>query len=135
TEHAPADKAVSIGLERAVVDRLRLLDFAERPRPGLLRRGEGDPDLDEGWGVRDRVEDVQDFLVHLYSFCGLGRESRLGNWFAEWTAPPAPASGAHVRQPFSSSTFRPSERISLTSTLNDSGMPASKLSSPRTMAS
>jgi hypothetical protein len=36
---------------------------------------------------------------------------------------------------FSSSTFRPSERISFTSTLNDSGMPASKLSSPRTIAS
>src|SRR5205085_4071530 len=33
------------------------------------------------------------------------------------------------------STLRPSERISLTSTLNDSGMPASKVSSPRTIAS
>src|SRR4051794_33538910 len=33
------------------------------------------------------------------------------------------------------STLRPRERISLTSTLNDSGMPASKVSSPRTIAS
>src|SRR6478752_1308344 len=33
------------------------------------------------------------------------------------------------------STLRPSERISLTSTLNDSGMPASNVSSPRTIAS
>ena len=33
------------------------------------------------------------------------------------------------------STLRPSERISLTRTLKDSGMPASKLSSPRTIAS
>ena len=32
-------------------------------------------------------------------------------------------------------TFKPSERISFTSTLNDSGTPASKLSSPLTMAS
>ena len=34
-----------------------------------------------------------------------------------------------------SSTLRPSARISLTSTLKLSGMPASKVSSPRTMAS
>ena len=34
-----------------------------------------------------------------------------------------------------SSTLRPSERISLTSTLKLSGMPDSKVSSPRTMAS
>src|SRR4051794_14301609 len=33
------------------------------------------------------------------------------------------------------STLRPSERISLTSTLNDSGIPASNVSSPRTIAS
>ena len=34
-----------------------------------------------------------------------------------------------------SSTLRPSARISLTSTLKLSGMPASKVSSPRTIAS
>src|SRR5580692_10567131 len=33
------------------------------------------------------------------------------------------------------STLSPSERISLTSTLNDSGIPASNVSSPRTIAS
>src|SRR3954447_18847151 len=33
------------------------------------------------------------------------------------------------------STLSPRERISLTSTLNDSGIPASKVSSPRTIAS
>src|SRR5665647_2811445 len=33
------------------------------------------------------------------------------------------------------STLRPSERISLTNTLNDSGIPASNVSSPRTIAS
>ena len=37
--------------------------------------------------------------------------------------------------PFCSSTLRPSERISFTSTLKLSGMPDSNVSSPRTIAS
>ena len=43
TEDALAEQAVALGLERAVVDRLGLGDLAARPRPDLLRRGEGDP--------------------------------------------------------------------------------------------
>src|SRR6202011_2186558 len=61
TEDAGAEQAVALGLERAVVDRLRLLDLAERPRLDLLRRGDRDPDLvkdlDRG---RGRIEDVGD---------------------------------------------------------------------------
>ena len=36
-EDARAEQAVALRLERAVVDRLRLLDLAERPREDLLR--------------------------------------------------------------------------------------------------
>jgi hypothetical protein len=64
-----AEQAVTLGLERAVVDGFGLLDLAERPRTDLLRRCQGDLDLVEGRGDRDRIEDVQDFLVHLDSFC------------------------------------------------------------------
>ncbi len=67
---------------------------------------------------------------------------RRGLAIAVWrvgtlTRPLAPRRGRFTTtdQLFSSSTFRPSERISLTSTLKLSGMPASKLSSPRTIAS
>src|SRR4029078_12371039 len=46
--HRPEDlgakQAIALRLEGAVVDRLRLLHFAERPRPDHLRRGEPDPD-------------------------------------------------------------------------------------------
>ena len=35
-----AEKTVALGLQRAVVDRLRLFDFAERPRTNLFRRRE-----------------------------------------------------------------------------------------------
>ncbi|MBI3700438.1 MAG: hypothetical protein HY242_08330, partial [Afipia sp.] len=47
----------------------------------------------------------------------------------------ASAGGAAPSLELCRSTLRPSERISLTSTLNDSGMPASNVSSPRTIAS
>ena len=43
-EDLRAEQAVALGLERAVVDRLRLLDLAVRPRTDHLRRCQ--PDLD-----------------------------------------------------------------------------------------
>ncbi len=70
-----AEQAVTLGLERAVVDGFRLLDLAERPRADLFRRGQRDADLVEGRSGLDRIEDVQDFLVHLGSFCGTAREN------------------------------------------------------------
>jgi hypothetical protein len=39
-EDAGAEQAVALGLERTVVDGLRLLDFAERPGQDLLRAGD-----------------------------------------------------------------------------------------------
>ena len=71
TEDAGAEQAVALRLEGPVVDGLGLLDLTERPRADLFRRGERDTDLVEGRSGLDRIEDVQDFLVHLGSFCGV----------------------------------------------------------------
>ena len=46
-EDAGAEQPVPLRLEGAVVDGLRLLDLAERPRQDLLRRCDGDADLVE----------------------------------------------------------------------------------------
>src|SRR5207249_8228745 len=46
-EDALAEQAVALGLERAVVDRLRLGDLAGGPVADLLRRGEADPNCVE----------------------------------------------------------------------------------------
>src|SRR5438309_11157490 len=43
-EDLRAEQTVALRLEGAVVDRLRLGDFAVRPRPDLLRRSEADLD-------------------------------------------------------------------------------------------
>src|SRR4030095_8910080 len=43
-EDLRAEQTVTLGLERAVVDRLRLGHFAVRPRHDLVGRGEADPD-------------------------------------------------------------------------------------------
>src|SRR5690606_37705739 len=70
---------------------------------------------------------------------GMPREITSGEWRVVSDEAAGDGGVLATRHPplatheFSSSTFRPSERISFTSTLNDSGMPASKLSSPRTM--
>ena len=51
-EDARAEQAVTLGLERAVVDRLGLLDLAERPRQNLLGARDRDLDLVERLGLR-----------------------------------------------------------------------------------
>src|SRR5690606_24518918 len=66
-EDARAEKAVTLRLERAVVDGFRLLDLAERPRHDVIRTGDRDFDLIER---RERrlllLEDARD-LVHWLS--------------------------------------------------------------------
>src|SRR5207247_11465023 len=47
TEDALAEQAVLLRLQRPVVDGLRLLDLAVRPRPDLVGRGQPDPQLIE----------------------------------------------------------------------------------------
>ena len=63
-EDARAEQAVALGLERAVIDRLRLLDLAERPRQDLLRARDRDLDLVERLRRSDRRERIGDFLIH-----------------------------------------------------------------------
>ncbi len=61
TEDARAEQAVTLGLERAVVDGFRLLDLAERPGPDALWRG--DPDLDLVEGLRPWRPDWRSWSV------------------------------------------------------------------------
>ena len=61
TEDLLAEQTVTLGLERAVVDRLRLLHLTVRPLPDLVGGGQTDADL---------VEEVHvEHLVSLFSLC------------------------------------------------------------------
>src|SRR5262245_59541402 len=77
-EDARAEQTVALRLEGPVVDRLRLLDLAVRPRQDLLRARDRNPDLVEDLGRRLRAEKIHQFLIH--------RRLRLG---AEWPFVPA----------------------------------------------
>jgi len=58
-EDLGAEQPVAFGLERAIVDRLRLLDFAERPRPDLLRRRDANANGVELFFLRNLLEQIQ----------------------------------------------------------------------------
>src|SRR5260221_7627380 len=60
---ARAEQPVTFRFERAVIDRLRLLDLAVGPRLDLVRTGERDANAIETRGRLRRTEDVQDFLI------------------------------------------------------------------------
>src|SRR3546814_19729245 len=64
-EKVRAGQAVTFGLERAIVDRLGLLDLAERPRADAIGRGDADLDLVEGLGLRGLIGEGGQF-VHGY---------------------------------------------------------------------
>ena len=113
-EDLGAEQAIALGLEGAVVDGLRLLHFTVGPGTDGLRGGQAD---------LDRVE-VLEFLGGLHQikkvFHLLLQQLGALNYRVNRIR-----TGASADQPFcSSSMLRPIERISLTSTLNDSGMPA-----------
>ena len=55
TEDARAEQAITLGLERPVVDGFRLFDFAERPAADTLWRGQTDLDLVEGFRLSQLV--------------------------------------------------------------------------------
>src|SRR3954471_9920575 len=128
-EDAGAEQPVPLRLEGAVVDGLGLLDFAERPGPDPLRAGDRDLDLVEALGGGHLAEEVHQ-LVHVL----LLPASRAGSRVRQLIAKAGPrrssrrARSRHQKFFCSSSTLRQSERSSFTSTLKDSGMPASKLS-------
>ena len=62
TKNARAEQAVTLGLERAIVDGFGLLDLAERPRPDTVGRCDADLDLVEGFGLGDRIGEVGQFV-------------------------------------------------------------------------
>ena len=65
-EDLGAEQAVALGLERAVVDRFRLLDLAVRPRTDFFRRREADADGIEFFFLRDLLEKIEQ-CFHAYS--------------------------------------------------------------------
>src|SRR3954470_11860768 len=77
TEDARAEQAVTLGLERAVVDRLRLLDLAERPAADLVGRRDADADLVEGLRLGDRGGEGGQF-VHSFQLLPLPRRGGVG---------------------------------------------------------
>src|SRR5690606_22338676 len=70
TKNARTEQTVTLGLERTVVDRLRLFDLAVGPGQNLLRACNRNPDRIKSLGRRLRVEQVHDLLVHAYLLCG-----------------------------------------------------------------
>src|SRR5690606_20144535 len=111
SEDGRAEQPVTLGFERAVVDGLGLFHFAERPRTDQVRRGERDLDRVEIQRLALLVEQVKQI------FHGILLSSAAD----------------HLDLVSSSSMLIASERISLTRTLNDSGMPATISWSPSTM--
>ncbi len=135
-EDLGAEQAVTLGLERAVVDRLRLLHLAVRPRADLLGRCEPDADRVEFLFLRHLLEQIEQcfhsLILQLPGATARGAPFTgcLPNGYL------FPDSRSQVPDQYRSmSTSIASERISFTSTLNDSGMPASILCSPLTMFS
>src|SRR5690606_37257102 len=128
TEDRGAKQAVTLGLERAVVDRLGLLHLAEGPRADQVRRSQGDLDRVEVQRLALLVEEIEQ-VFHFLSPSGVKAVDRAIRGEAR------PAMCRPRRAPYSSSNsmLMASERISFTSTLKDSGMPATISWLPSTM--
>src|SRR6516162_6143515 len=62
TEDSSAEQAVTFGFERAVVDRLRLLDLAERPGVNSFGTGDRDADLVKALCPADLPKDIHQFV-------------------------------------------------------------------------
>src|SRR5690606_11815458 len=127
SEDRGADQAVTLGLERAVVDRLGLLHLAEGPRADQVRRSQGDLDRVEVQRLALLVEEVEQ-VFHFLSPSGVKAVDRAIRGLR------GPRGGPR-RAPYSSSNsmLMASERISFTRTLKDSGMPATISWLPSTM--
>src|ERR1043166_1846237 len=67
TEDAGAKQPVALRLEGAVVDRLRLLDFAVAPTQNLVGAGQRNANPIESRNLFSGLEDVHQLLVHLRS--------------------------------------------------------------------
>ena len=65
TENPRAEQPVTLGLERAVVDGLGLLDLAEAPRTDPFGRSDPDLDLVEGFRLGELVGEFGQFVHDL----------------------------------------------------------------------
>src|SRR5215471_15801087 len=67
-EDSSAEQAVAFGFERAIVDRLRLLDLAERPGVNSLGTRDRDADLVKALSAADLPKNIHQF-VHQRPLC------------------------------------------------------------------
>src|SRR5690606_23513947 len=132
----------SLRLEGAVVDGLGLLDLAVGPGADLLRARDRDLDLVEGQGLPGLAQDLHQLVHAVLSVRPAARPPRVAEKSGCLRRRPLGAAAAArvvsrdtQAARFSRSTFRPSDFSSFTSTLKLSGMPASKVSWSRTIAS
>src|SRR5882757_10661630 len=78
-EDARAEQAVTLRLERAVVDGLGLLDLAVGPGQNLLRARDRNPDLVEDLRRDLRAEEIHHFLIHHHLLDRLSGPNSLSN--------------------------------------------------------
>src|SRR5690606_34750689 len=141
TEDLLAEEAVTLRLERAVVDRLGLLDLAERPVADVVGGRETDLELIEEVHIEHGV-----FYPFRNSVWGPAQSSSTDDGSRRDRSIPSSSAARKnsssesfistaVPSAESTSTLRHSDCISLTRTLNDSGIPGSGTFSPFTMAS
>ncbi len=93
SEDARAEQAVTLRLERAVVDGLRLLDLAVAPGADALGAGDRDADLVEGRSAL-RLAQYVDKVGHFWVLLDRGQNSRRG-----LRRPRSAAPGAVTRPP------------------------------------
>ncbi len=115
-EDLGAEQAFALRLEGTIVDRLRLFDFAVRPGADHFGRCQADTDGIKLFVLTLLFQNFEKIFQDGVSRSVSLRGGREGN-----------------PQSCSSSMLIPSERISLTSTLKDSGIPGSMRWSPSTM--
>src|SRR5437762_8519705 len=123
-----AEEPIAFGLERPIVDGLRLLDFAVRPVADLLRRRELDANRVKRDWLRMPIEDAPQVLGWLVlSDQAAERPIRQHSVFS--------SQEAFLPSFVTSSTSSARLWSSFTSTLKDSGVPGSRKFSPFTIAS
>src|SRR5581483_2239848 len=83
-----AEQTVALGLEGAVVDGLRLLHFAVRPLPDLLRRCQADADRRERERIFRLLEEVEDVFHEVAPFFVTSERK----WYRSTPGTPVPPS-------------------------------------------
>jgi len=66
TKDAGAEQAVTLWLERTIVDGFRLFDFTKRPAADFLRRRDPNLDLVKGFDLGDGIVEFAQFVHFLF---------------------------------------------------------------------